>query len=251
MTALKEGDRVAYASAPPGAYAGLRTVAADALIKLPDSIGFEQAAATMLKGMTAEFLVHKSGKVQPGDTVLVHAAGGRYRPAALPVARARGRHRHRLCRRRPEVRSRRGQRLPLRHRLPARGCRRPRRRAYRRRGTGRGLRFPSAATPRRPPSPAFAPAARSCSMAARQGPFRRASSPRQRPSPSGLCDPASFRRTPRGTRSRPGRARSSTCWRAARLPPISAGAMRLPTRRRRTATFEARRTTGQSVLIPG
>ena len=76
VTALKEGDRVAYASAPPGAYAGLRTIAADAVVRLPDAIGFEQAAATTLKGMTAEYLVHKSGAVQPGDTVLVHAAAG-------------------------------------------------------------------------------------------------------------------------------------------------------------------------------
>ena len=76
VTKLKEGDRVAYASAPPGAYAGLRTIAADALVKLPDGIGFERAAAVMLKGMTAEYLVHKSGGVQPGDAVLVHAAAG-------------------------------------------------------------------------------------------------------------------------------------------------------------------------------
>ena len=76
VTAFKEGDRVAYASAPSGAYAGLRTIAADALVTLPDAVGFEQAAATMLKGMTAEYLVHKSGAVQPGDTVLVHAAAG-------------------------------------------------------------------------------------------------------------------------------------------------------------------------------
>ena len=76
VTTLKEGDRVAYASAPPGAYAGLRTIPADALVRLPDAIGFEQAAATMLKGMTAEYLVHKSGAVQPGDAVLVHAAAG-------------------------------------------------------------------------------------------------------------------------------------------------------------------------------
>ena len=76
VTVLREGDRVAYASAPPGAYAGLRTIAADALVRLPDAIGFEQAAAAMLKGMTAEYLVHKSGAVQPGDTVLVHAAAG-------------------------------------------------------------------------------------------------------------------------------------------------------------------------------
>ena len=73
---LREGDRIAYAAAPPGAYAGLRTIAADALVTLPDAIGFEQAAAAMLKGMTAEYLVHKSGAVQPGDSVLVHAAAG-------------------------------------------------------------------------------------------------------------------------------------------------------------------------------
>ena len=76
VTAFKEGDRVAYASAPPGAYAGLRTIAADALVTLPDAVGFEQAAATMLKGMTAEYLVNRSGAVQPGDAVLVHAAAG-------------------------------------------------------------------------------------------------------------------------------------------------------------------------------
>ena len=76
VTTLKEGDRVAYAGAPPGAYAGLRAIAADQLVGLPDAIGFEQAAATMLKGMTAEYLVHKSGAVQPGDIVLVHAAAG-------------------------------------------------------------------------------------------------------------------------------------------------------------------------------
>ncbi len=76
VATFKEGDRVAYASAPPGAYAGLRTVAADALVMLPDAIGFDVAAATMLKGMTAEYLVRKSGAVQPGDAVLVHAAAG-------------------------------------------------------------------------------------------------------------------------------------------------------------------------------
>ena len=73
---LQEGDRVAYASAPPGAYAGLRTIAADALVRLPDAIEFEQAAAAMLKGMTAEYLVHKSGAVSEGEAVLVHAAAG-------------------------------------------------------------------------------------------------------------------------------------------------------------------------------
>ena len=76
VRAFKEGDRVAYASAPPGACAGLRTIAADAAVRLPDAVGFEHVAAAMLKGMTAEYLVHKSGRVQPGDTVLVHAAAG-------------------------------------------------------------------------------------------------------------------------------------------------------------------------------
>ena len=76
VTAFKEGDRVAYASTPPGAYAGLRAIAADALVRLPDAVGFEQAAAAMLKGMTAEYLVHRSGKVRPGDAVLVQAAAG-------------------------------------------------------------------------------------------------------------------------------------------------------------------------------
>ena len=73
---LKEGDRVAYACAPPGAYAGLRIIAADTVVRLPDALGFEQAAAAMLKGMTAEYLVHGSGAVQPGDRVLVTAAAG-------------------------------------------------------------------------------------------------------------------------------------------------------------------------------
>ena len=76
VKALREGDRVAYANAPPGAYAGLRTIAADAAARLPDAVDFEHAAATMLKGMTAEYLVRKSGAVQPGDTVLVHAVAG-------------------------------------------------------------------------------------------------------------------------------------------------------------------------------
>ena len=76
VRAFKEGDRVAYASAPPGAYAGLRTIGADALVRLPDGIGFEQAAAAMLKGMTAHYLVHKGPALGPGDSVLVHAAAG-------------------------------------------------------------------------------------------------------------------------------------------------------------------------------
>jgi NADPH:quinone reductase-like Zn-dependent oxidoreductase len=70
------GDRVAYACPPPGAYATVRTIPASALVLLPDDVSEETAAALMLKGMTAEYLLHRSHRVRPGDTVLVHAAAG-------------------------------------------------------------------------------------------------------------------------------------------------------------------------------
>ena len=70
------GDRVAYACAPPGAYATMRTLPAAPLVLLPDHVSEETAAALMLKGMTAEYLLHRSHRVRPGDTVLVHAAAG-------------------------------------------------------------------------------------------------------------------------------------------------------------------------------
>jgi NADPH2:quinone reductase len=70
------GDRVGYFTASPGAYATHRIVPARLLVKLPDAISFEQAAAAMLKGCTAEFLVERCARVQPGQAVLVHAAAG-------------------------------------------------------------------------------------------------------------------------------------------------------------------------------
>jgi NADPH2:quinone reductase len=76
VTDLKPGDRVAYATAPIGAYAQYRTLKADRLVKLPDAIGFEMAAAMMLQGMTAEYLLRRTFKVQPGQTILIHAAAG-------------------------------------------------------------------------------------------------------------------------------------------------------------------------------
>lgn len=69
------GDRVGYAFAL-GAYAGLRTMGTDRLVKLPDWLEPEAAAAVLLKGMTAEYLVRRVYPVQPGDVVLVHAAAG-------------------------------------------------------------------------------------------------------------------------------------------------------------------------------
>ena len=70
------GDRVAYASPPPGAYADARNMAATNLVKLPDDISFEQGAAMMLQGMTVEYLICRTYAVTAGETVLVHAAAG-------------------------------------------------------------------------------------------------------------------------------------------------------------------------------
>jgi NADPH:quinone reductase len=73
---LLPGDRVAYAAPVPGAYATLRTMPAAPLVLLPDDIADETAAAIMLKGMTAEYLLHRTHRVARGDVVLVHAAAG-------------------------------------------------------------------------------------------------------------------------------------------------------------------------------
>lgn len=70
------GDRVAYFSAKPGAYATHRLIGTQTLVKLPDAIDDRTAAAAMLKGLTTEFLVERCGRVLAGETVLVHAAAG-------------------------------------------------------------------------------------------------------------------------------------------------------------------------------
>jgi NADPH:quinone reductase len=75
VTELAAGDRVAYVHGP-GAYAEARNVPAERLVPLPDPIAEETAAAMMLKGMTVEYLVRRAYPVQPGDTVLLHAAAG-------------------------------------------------------------------------------------------------------------------------------------------------------------------------------
>ncbi len=73
---VQPGDRVAYTSMPPGAYAEQRVYAADKLVKLPDGIADQTAAAAMLKGLTAWYLLHRSYKAQSGDHVLLYAAAG-------------------------------------------------------------------------------------------------------------------------------------------------------------------------------
>src|SRR6266567_2160026 len=75
VTDFKGGDRVAYVVAL-GCYAAERLVPADRAVKLPASISYEQAAAMMLKGLTAQYLLRRTYKVQKGDNVLIHAAAG-------------------------------------------------------------------------------------------------------------------------------------------------------------------------------
>lgn len=76
VTGLAIGDRVAYAGAPVGAYAQLRTIPAARLIRLPEDIAFRDAAASMLKGLTAHMLLTRTWPVKAGDTLLVHGAAG-------------------------------------------------------------------------------------------------------------------------------------------------------------------------------
>jgi NADPH:quinone reductase len=75
VTRFAVGDRVAYAGSL-GAYAKVRVIPADRLIKLPDGVSSEVAAAITLQGLTAHYLIHRTYVVKPGDTVLVHAAAG-------------------------------------------------------------------------------------------------------------------------------------------------------------------------------
>ncbi|HAO32953.1 MAG TPA: quinone oxidoreductase [Candidatus Competibacter sp.] len=76
VTEFKLGDRVAYASPPVGAYAEVRLMAADRVVALPDAISDKTAAAMMLQGMTAQYLLRRTYRVQPGDAILFHAAAG-------------------------------------------------------------------------------------------------------------------------------------------------------------------------------
>jgi NADPH:quinone reductase len=75
VTNVKPGDRVAYAGAL-GGYATERVISADRLVKLPDAIDFKTAAAMMLQGMTAQYLIRRTYQVKSGDTIVVHAAAG-------------------------------------------------------------------------------------------------------------------------------------------------------------------------------
>ncbi len=73
---FKIGDRVAYASLPSGSYSECRNIDSSQVIKLPRFVSFENAAAIMLKGLTAEYLLHQTYRVSRGTTILIHAAAG-------------------------------------------------------------------------------------------------------------------------------------------------------------------------------
>ncbi len=73
---LRAGDRVAYTLASPGSYAEIRNVPADRLLRIPPGISDQQAAAMMLKGLTAHYLLRRTHRVKRGDAVLIHAAAG-------------------------------------------------------------------------------------------------------------------------------------------------------------------------------
>lgn len=90
VTGLQVGDRVAYATGPLGAYSELHVLQADRLVKLPEAISFEQAAAVMLKGLTVQYLLRQTHPLQPGEFCLFHAAAGGVGSLACQWARAIG-----------------------------------------------------------------------------------------------------------------------------------------------------------------
>ncbi|MGO1626312.1 MAG: quinone oxidoreductase family protein, partial [Halomonadaceae bacterium] len=90
VTHLREGDRVAYAQGPLGAYAQYHTLPADKLVSLPDAVSFETAAACMLKGLTTQYLLRQTYPLKGGETILWHAAAGGVGSIACQWARALG-----------------------------------------------------------------------------------------------------------------------------------------------------------------
>ncbi|NLY34785.1 MAG: quinone oxidoreductase [Alcaligenaceae bacterium] len=87
---LKAGDRVAYGQSPLGAYAEVRNVPGHQVVKIPDGISFEEAAAVMLKGLTVQYLFRQTYRLQEGETILLHAAAGGVGLIACQWAKALG-----------------------------------------------------------------------------------------------------------------------------------------------------------------
>ncbi|WP_299362961.1 quinone oxidoreductase [uncultured Paracoccus sp.] len=90
VTDLAEGDRIAYAGGPMGAYAGARLLPAARAVRLPDGIDADTAAATFFKGLTADYLVHRMRPIAAGDAVLFTAAAGGVGQLAVPMLKVAG-----------------------------------------------------------------------------------------------------------------------------------------------------------------
>jgi NADPH2:quinone reductase len=90
VTRVKVGDRVGYASGVIGSYAEANNVAADRLVRLPDGISEELAAAVLLKGMTSQYLIRRIHPVKAGETIVFHAAAGGVGQIAVQWARHLG-----------------------------------------------------------------------------------------------------------------------------------------------------------------
>ena len=90
VTHLKPGDRAAYAAQPPGAYCEARVMPAAQVCPLPEGISFDEGAAMMLKGLTVQYLFHRTVPLKAGDTVLFHAAAGGVGLIACQWARSEG-----------------------------------------------------------------------------------------------------------------------------------------------------------------
>ncbi len=90
VTRFRTGDRIAYASGPIGAYSEEANVAADRAVKVPDGVSDDMAAAILLKGLTAHYLLRRTYRVKPGETILYHAAAGGVGMIAIQWARSLG-----------------------------------------------------------------------------------------------------------------------------------------------------------------
>ena len=117
VSGIRVGDRVAYAAGPPGSYAESRIMPADRVVKLPDWISNEQAAAMMLQGMTTEYLIRRTYKVKKGDTGVVSCCRGWRWFDRLPMAEAIGRNRDRNGRQSRQSETRKSTRLRSRDQL--------------------------------------------------------------------------------------------------------------------------------------
>ncbi len=90
VTRFREGDRIAYASGPIGAYSEAHNVVAGRAVKIPDGVSDDIAAAILLKGLTAHYLLRRTYKVKAGETILFHAAAGGVGMIAVQWARSLG-----------------------------------------------------------------------------------------------------------------------------------------------------------------